>query len=88
MSAQSIAKAAQGYKDKPLVRTCATCAHFLSDMKLPEWMVDRNAIRAAQGARPFYDDSYAIEKNKRCGIGGFAVKKMGTCKQFKAKVQP
>ena len=28
---------------------------------------------------------YRNEKNKRCGIGGFAVKKTATCNEFKLK---
>lgn len=30
-------------------------------------------------------DSYSIEKNKRCGIGGFAVQSNGHCSQFEWK---
>jgi hypothetical protein len=71
MSKQSEAKAAQGYVAKAVPRTCANCAKFLSDkvQKTSEWM----------------KTTWVEEKNLRCGIGGFAVKKNGTCNLYSVK---
>lgn len=33
----------------------------------------------------FYDCQ--VEKNKRCTLGGFAVKKMGTCDKFRMSLE-
>ena len=46
---------------------CKHCAHFLSDMvPMLRW----------EG------DPYVAEKNKRCGIGGFAVQSSSFCNEF------
>lgn len=90
MSAQSIAKAAQGYEPKPVPNVCSRCEHFESDRLLPEWMIESNA--KAKGSRlgaPQYTlAENGIEKNLRCTLGGFDVKKMGTCREFRLKVAP
>ena len=74
MSKQSEAKKNQGYNPKLIPPMCMNCDHYESDM-LP--------------VSGFSVLSYLNEKNIRCGIGGFAVKKMGTCAlhEFK-KEQP
>lgn len=67
MSKQGEAKAAQGYIDKVVPKVCSGCRHYKSDMF---------ELKGAFG------ESYKEEKNKRCGIGGFAVKKLGTCNEW------
>ena len=64
-------KDAQGYDPKPGSRTCGKCAHFTSNVR-------REPSRV-------YDGYYTIETNQRCGIGGFAVKKLATCNKFEPK---
>lgn len=88
MSAQATAKAAQGYQAKPVPSVCGNCAHFTTELVLPKWMSDRNAALAADGHRISYSDEYKREKNLRCAIGNFAVKKSATCDQFTPKVAP
>lgn len=68
MSKQTEAKTKQGYVPKLTPQACMNCASFKFDM------VPTN-----------YPPGYAQEKqgNLRCAIGGFAVKKMGTCDEWK-----
>lgn len=93
MSKQSDAQTAQKYEQKPLPATCANCQNFTSEKKLPAWMDRDNA----EGRKPLPNymgpsfDSYTIEnhgveKNMRCGLGGFAVKKTAACAEFTRKV--
>lgn len=64
MSKQSDAKASQGYVAKPIPKTCANCKHLKMEVEeYKDWMLR----------------IYTKEKNIRCGIGGFAVKKTATC---------
>ncbi|QEL64739.1 hypothetical protein OTERR_12630 [Oryzomicrobium terrae] len=74
MSKQSEAKKDQGYTAK-LLNNCGNCRQFESETITPAW---------AKGD-PDYEKNYAREGNMRCGIGGFAVKKMGSCNEFKKK---
>lgn len=67
MSKQTQAKEAQGYVPKAVPQVCCNCAHFVSDK------VEREGC---------FGGVYVDEKNLRCGIGGFAVKKMGTCNEW------
>ena len=69
MSKQSEAKYLQGYVDKAEPRVCMTCAQYRS--------VIVKANRHGYGG-------YSEEKNKHCGVGGFSVKKMGTCDLWEA----
>lgn len=89
-SKQLKAKAEQGYRTEP--QNCGNCAHKTSEVKLPEWMIKRNEERAAdaEAGRSSYGREYTverdgIERNVRCGIGGFAVKKTATCNSWTAK---
>ena len=66
MSKQSEAKEKQGYTPKATPRTCATCGHFQMDT------VERES----------FGQKWTEDKNLRCGIGGFAVKKMATCNMW------
>ena len=68
MSKQSEAKINQGYNEKPIPRTCANCRNYSSEL-----IVHRNSF-----------GGYTQEKNKRCGLGGFAVKKTATCLKWEA----
>ena len=49
---------------------CATCTHYASQK------VDYEGV---------FGGTYINESNKRCSIGGFAVKKMATCNLFEVK---
>jgi hypothetical protein len=69
MSKQKNAKKEQGYEAKPVFPMCSNCAHFQSD-----FITDKG-----------YFGEFTMEKNLRCGIGGFAVKKQGSCQQHKKK---
>ena len=69
MSKQSEAKEKQGYTPKAIPQTCANCASFQMDVvDVPGW-----------DGKP---SGYKKETNLKCSIGGFAVKKMGTCDEF------
>ena len=78
MIKQSEAKERQGYDPKPLVRCCGTCASILFDMDWPEWMKDGKHDN-------YLVENNKIEKNVRCGIGNFAVKKTAVCNGWKVK---
>ena len=73
MSKQSEMKEKQGYVAKAIPQTCQNCTRFLFDhlqtQKPTQWC----------------KDGWWEDKNMRCGIGGFAVKKMGTCREFAGK---
>lgn len=56
-------KEIQGYQQSPIVHTCSNCAFFRSKMIEVKFVIH----------------SYMQEKHFRCGLGGFAVKKHGTC---------
>ena len=70
MSKQSEAKERQNYDPKPIHKICSNCSAFTSVV------VD---------VKGWGNTVYAEEKNMRCGIGGFAVKKGGTCNEHKRK---
>lgn len=79
MSKQSDAKSTQWYDPRPTPSTCANCAHFASERVQSEYDKRMN-VR-------FPSLYLGLEKNLRCTIGGFAVKKMVTCAKFSAKVK-
>ena len=74
MSKQSEAKSAQGYEPKPEARACMNCANYRSDM-----------IEKSSGFS--WSVPYFEERNKKCGIGGFAVMKMAICDKFTRKAE-
>ncbi|MFA5900463.1 MAG: hypothetical protein WC829_15295 [Hyphomicrobium sp.] len=78
MSKQSDTKKNQNYQPKG--PTCATCNNLQSEMVLPTWMQEENdkPTRGNCGAIWFVE-KHGVEKNMRCSIGGFAVKKQGCC---------
>jgi hypothetical protein len=87
MSKQSEAKAHQGYDPKPVPNTCANCGHFATTRELPKWEVKRNREESAAGHRPRYTIAiHGVEVKPRCTLGGFAVRKSGTCNEFASKV--
>jgi len=72
MSKQSEARVSQGYRETS--RNCGNCAHRALDMVLPDC-----------GATFYSIERYGVEKNKRCSIGGFAIKNKATCNFHKIK---
>lgn len=59
----------QGYVSNPKPAKCSTCNHFTSEMV---------TFRDNWG-------SWTKEKNKRCGIGGFAVMLTAVCNLYVPK---
>jgi len=83
MSKQSEAKIKQDYVAKAIPQTCQHCAFLNSKLELPRWMREHN-----NGHRqsPQYNVAeHGIMTDLRCEIGGFAVKKMGTCIEYAGK---
>jgi hypothetical protein len=70
---QSDAKARQQYVDKVAPRVCGNCAHFTSEQ------VCTNAEFVNEWNKPYFQ-----EKNMRCALGEFKVKKLGTCIEHKS----
>jgi len=62
-------KDAQGYTKKP--QQCNNCANYKSDM--------------AEVPANHWRGMYLTEKNKRCGLGGFAVQSSASCNLYKSK---
>lgn len=86
MSKQSEAKKDQGYRVHS--NTCGNCGQFQSEVVLPAWCVNENVLREETGGPPFYilsETHGGIERNLRCSVGGFAVKKTATCDQHVLK---
>lgn len=79
MSKQSDAKAAQNYNPTPSARTCSKCAHFTSVRELAPWMVVANGKGRA---RLYTPELHGVERQIKCGLGGFVVKKTAVCDQF------
>lgn len=67
MSKQSDAKVQQNYRAQSA--KCKNCANYLSDVTV---------IKAAAS----WDLDYTVEKNRRCSLGGFAIKAEGHCTFF------
>lgn len=83
MSKQEEAKAAQSYTTA--VSNCGNCASMTSERALPAWMQKDNESRANRGLPPYSVEIFGVDKNIRCGIGGFAVKKTATCAKHTPK---
>ena len=84
MSKQSDAKAGQGYSTA--IFNCGNCTNMKSERAIPAWMAELNAKDEASGNAPRYTlDRHGEEKSFRCGIGGFAIKKTATCKEYLPK---
>ena len=69
MSKQSEAKAKQFYVPKAIHSVCGNCIHLRYDTERQE----------------AWGQVYIREKNLHCGLGMFAVKKMGTCDYWEEK---
>ena len=63
-------KAAQGYTKKP--QQCNNCKHYKSEMM------------HTPASTEHWRGAYSTEKNKRCGIGGFAVQSSASCRLYYA----
>lgn len=68
MSKQSEAKERQMYSPNITPMVCSNCQHYKSKM---------TAVKGVFGG------TYTEESDKRCGLGGFLVRKMGGCKEHK-----
>lgn len=83
-SKQAEAKAAQGYTTE--VRNCKNCAHRTCEVSLEQWMEIDNRREISRGNKPYYSlESHGTERNQRCGIGGFAIRKTATCDRHEPK---
>ena len=60
----------QHYTPKFVPGVCGNCVHMRCDLELPAWMKRQSRV---------WDDKYKQEKNHRCNIGHFPVKKNGSC---------
>lgn len=72
MSKQEKAKLKQLYVDKCIPNTCSNCASYSSKIEEVE--------------RTFGLGTWVKESMMRCTIGGFKVKRMGTCAEWSGKV--
>ena len=78
MSTIADKKREQNYQPKG--PTCAGCNNLKSEKVLPAWMREQNeSLAKIKKADRWTLAEHGIEKNIRCGIGGFAVKKQGCC---------
>lgn len=59
----------QQYTPKLIAGTCGNCAHRVVKLVLPAWM---------RGKPHYAPETHGQEQNS-CGIGGFPVKKLGSC---------
>ncbi len=75
MSKQSDAKEAQQYVAKAPPQTCGVCRNCVP--VIGAVLIYKNPKSIADGTH--YVDTQVAQK---CGIGGFAVKKMGTCRMW------
>ena len=64
MSRQSEAKESQGYSAK--APSCKSCINYMSEVEM-------------KPASFSWTQPYSVEKNRRCGVGGFAVSPAGHC---------
>mgnify|MGYP006345755205 CR=1 FL=1 len=65
----------QNYRVKREV--CGTCLHFRFRRETPAWAITvyPNDLARQQSA--------AVDVGLRCGLGGFPVKRTGTCREWK-----
>lgn len=69
-------KQAEKQNYEPKGPTCATCNNRVFKLELPAWMAQQPGV---------WNETYKLEKNQRCGIGGFAIKKQGCCDLWSKK---
>ena len=72
MSKQSEAKSKQLYTDKAIPQVCVNCNSYKSEI-------------VTHAPYNEWTAAWTEEKNLRCSIGGFAVKKQGTCALWEMK---
>lgn len=72
MSKQSVAKITQGYVAKVVPMTCSNCQHC--EPVMGEVLRYKDPARASDGTHLVSEPV-----SQRCAIGGFAVKKLGSC---------
>jgi hypothetical protein len=72
MSKQSVAKKQQGYVPRVEPKRCGNCAHLQFDTK----------------HFTIFGSDYTEDANFRCGVGQFAVKKLGCCNIHEHKPEP
>lgn len=60
---------AQQYTPRFIAGVCGNCVHRVAKMTLPLWM---------HGQPHYTPETHGVESNK-CGLGGFPVKKLGSC---------
>lgn len=60
---------AQQYTPRLIAGVCGNCTHRVATMNLPLWM---------RGQPKYTPEKHGVESNI-CGIGGFPVKKLGSC---------
>lgn len=83
-SKQAQAKEAQGYTTA--VRNCGNCSHRTCDISMQPWMEIDNRLEISRGKKPYYSlESHGTERNQRCAIGGFTIKKTATCTKHTPK---
>ena len=70
MSKQSEAKERQEYVDKLIPCVCSNCMHYRSRF---------------ENVPTLTGETYRSETDLRCGLGGFKVKKMGSCKEWSGR---
>ena len=70
-------KQAQGYVAKYDAPICGNCPNMTSEEEFPAW-VKKQHPDLSDGDL-FQKGYLKYETNVRCGIGGFAVKKQGSC---------
>ena len=73
MSTQSEAKKRQRYIPKYQPQVCGNCRNFTCA-----------SVQIAEGTS-WQPEGWWQDKNLRCTIGGFAVKKLGTCNEWTPK---
>lgn len=73
MSKISEAKERQGYVEKAVPQTCVNCKSFTFDS------IDKEFFSGVSITK------WKEDKNLRCIVGGFAVKKMATCDLFQKR---
>lgn len=61
---------AQKYTPKFIAGVCGNCAYRIATKTLPTWMQKQPGV---------WDVETYVVESSRCGVGGFPVKKLGSC---------
>ncbi len=81
MSKISDLKEKCGYQERPLAQICANCKNYSSEKRLEKWMEEANE----RGRHKYTVEINGVEKNLRCSIHGFKIKKTATCEIWEKK---